>query len=210
MFDMGYNSAESKSEPGRPSKVLQLIEKYDLQTLGTELEQRWTAPQEDRDSLRDLAEYANQLVLRRVMTEAGMSPLAGEVENTYRLLTDDDVSRAKRTQAERRLEREGIDVETLRADFVSYQAVRTYLTKYRGAEYSTEERDRLQVEAEGLQQLTGRTETIARNKLERLHNADRLQLGEFTVSAPIRVFCTDCKERFDIVQLLDDGSCDCE
>lgn len=203
------DSEASNSGPGRPSKVPRLVEKYDLTTLGEDLERRWTAPDDERYSLRELAAYANQQVLRRVMVEAGLSPLDGEVENLYRLLTSDGVSRGSRIQAERRLERHGIDVDALRTDFVSYQAVRRYLTNERNAEYTTDERDQLEAEAQGLQRLMGRTETIARNKLERMQDTDRLTLGEFTVSAPIRVFCKDCGKRFDIVKLLSQGSCEC-
>lgn len=203
------NPEDSNPGPGRPSKVVQLIEKYNLPTLGEELEHRWTAPEDERDSLRDLAVYANQQVLRRAMTEAGLSPLDGEVANTYRLLTSDDVSQGPRTQAKRRLERDGIDVEALLDDFVSYQAVRTYLTKYRELEHTTEERDQLEAQAEAFQQIVGRTETMARNNLERLQETDKLTLGEFQVSAPIRVFCTECETRFEISKLLAQGSCEC-
>ena len=41
------------------SKVARLIKKYDLQGLGAELEQLWTAD-EDRKSLRELASYFDQ------------------------------------------------------------------------------------------------------------------------------------------------------
>lgn len=200
---------ESNSGPGRPSKVVQLIEKYNLPTLGEELEHRWTAPEDERDSLRDLATYANQQALRRSMIEAGLSPLAGEVENTYRLLTSDDVSPGNRTQAKRRLEREGIDVDTLLTDFVSYQAVRTYLTKYREVEHTTKEDDQRTVQAEAFQRIVGRTEAMARNNLKRLQETGQLTLGTFQVSASIRVFCTECGTRFDISKLLAQGSCEC-
>lgn len=200
---------KSNGGPGRPSKVVQLIENYTLPTLGEELEHRWTAPEDERESLRDLAAYANKQALRRAMTEAGLSPLDGEVENTYRLLTSNDVSRGDRTQAKRRLERDGIDIETLLDDFVSYQAVRTYLTKYREVEHTTEEHDQLAAQAEAFQRIVGRTETMARNNLDRLQETGQLTLGEFQVSAPIRVYCTECQTRFEISKLLASGSCEC-
>lgn len=194
---------------GRPSKVRQLVEEYDLEDLPEELERRWTAPGDERDSLRDLATYANQQALRRAMIDAGLTPLDGEVENTYRLLTDDAVSEGSRTQAERRLEREGIDVDALQEGFVSYQAVRTYLQTYREVEYTDTSGDGPDLDTEDLQRMVGRTETIARRKLERAQDADRVELGEYTVSAPVRVFCADCGSRFEIAKLLARGSCDC-
>ncbi len=51
------------------------------------------------------------------------------------MLTDDDVSSGARTKAVHRLERTGVDVERLEADFVSHRAMRTYLTAWRGAAY---------------------------------------------------------------------------
>lgn len=197
--------------PGRPSKVRQLMEKYDLPTLGADLESRWTAPEDERDSLRDLATYANQQALRHAMTEAGLTPLEGEVGNTYRLLTSDDVGQGARTQAERRLKRDGIDVDELRDDFVSYQAVRTYLRNYREVEHATatEQQDQLKAQAAAFQRIVGRTETMARTNLERLQETGQLTLGEFTVAAPIRVICTECETRFEISKLLDKGSCEC-
>lgn len=206
---MPTNSESSGSAGGRPSKVVQVIEEYDLSTLGDELEHRWTAPAAERESLRDLATYVNQQVLRQAMIDAGVTPLEGEVENLYRLLTAEDARDGSRTQAERRLEREGVDVETLRDRFVSYQAVRTYLQNYRNAEYEHPDRDRIEVETDALRRVAERTEAIARNKLDRLQDSGLISVGDVTVSAPIRVLCTDCDSRFDIEKLLARGSCDC-
>lgn len=62
-------------------------------------------------SLRELADYFNQQLLRAAMTDAGMQPLSGEVQNTYQLLTSEDVGEADQTRISRHLEREEIDVE---------------------------------------------------------------------------------------------------
>jgi len=120
---------------GRRRKVARLIDEYNLQGIGEELERLWTAD-DDRRSLRSLADLFNRRLLKISLEEAGVTSLDGEVENAYRLLDDDDVSGADRTRARRRLEREGVDVDTLQEDFVTYQAVRTYLKNYRGAEYN--------------------------------------------------------------------------
>lgn len=65
-----------------------------------------------------------------MLVNAGIQLLAGEVESLYRLLTADDIGAAEQTCARRRLEREGIDVQSLLSNFVSYQSVRTYLTNH--------------------------------------------------------------------------------
>lgn len=199
----------SGSGPGRPSKVKRLLEKYDLAGLGAELEARWTGATGDRSSLRDLAEYVNQQILRTTMENAGMEVLDGEVANTYRLLTDEDVSSGVRTQTERQLERHDIDVDALRADFVSYQAVRTYLKKHRNAEYTPEPTDQVRQAHQTVQQLVTRTETIATHKLEHLRETDRIELGDFRVSATVHVYCADCGTRYELGTLMDDRACEC-
>lgn len=208
-ISMPTNSDSSGSPGGRPGKVHQLIAEYELEDLGEELERRWTAPEDERESLRDLATYVNRQVLRRAMTDAGPSPLDGEVENFYRLLHSDDVGKGAREEARRRLEREGIDVDGVLDHFVSYQAVRTYLQNDRGVEYSSPDRDKLEADTEGLKRLAARTESIVLNTLEGLVATGRLSLGEFTVSVPIRITCKDCGSRFEVEKLLSRGSCDC-
>lgn len=200
---------EKTGTPGRRSKVVRLIDEYDLDGVGDQLERRWTAPGDDRMSLRVLADYFNRELLRSVMAEAGLQPLDGEVENTYRLLTDEGVTQADRTRAERRLEREGVDVETLRSDFVSYQAIRTYLKEYRDASYAADTRDRRTAERETAQRLRGRVLTVTDDGLDRLRRNGDIDLGEHRVFVEINVLCEDCGSQYGIEELLDRGGCDC-
>jgi len=197
------------SSRGRRSKVARLIDEYDLQGLGAELEQLWTA-EEDRKSLRELASYFNQQLLERALKEANVQYLEGEVENTYRLLTDDEVSSAESTRVQRRLERDGIDVDELKSDFVTYQAIRSYLKDHRGAEYTPAETDPLKREATNVQKLRGRMVSVTEGKLEQLRNSDELTLGEFRTLADIRVICEDCNTQFDVLDFLERGGCNCD
>lgn len=194
---------------GRRSKVARLIDEYDKDGLGEEMTRRWTA-EDDRWSLRDLADHFNQAILEAAMEAEGGQLLDGEAENTYRLLTNEDVGEADKTRARRRLQREGIDVETLLNDFVSYQAIRTFLTKHQGAEYTPDETDPLERETENVQQLRGRIDSVTKGKLEQLRDSDELTLGEFRTLVDVRVICEDCNGQFDVVELLERGGCDCE
>lgn len=195
---------------GRPSKVVRLIDRYGLDGLGAELEDLWTTErQSERKSLRELADYFNRRMLEKVLTETGSQPLDGEVENIYRLLEGADASAADRTRVERRLEREGIDVEALRSDFVSYQAIRTYLRKHRDAEYSPQTADRTEKALENIQRLRSRMVTVTESKLDQMKKGDELSLGETRVTVDVRVFCSDCGQQFDVGTLLDRGGCDC-
>ena len=109
----GQTSVETERGASMNSKVGRLIEKYDLTGMDDQLIDFWTSDDEDNRSLRELADYFNREILRAAMNEAGMTTLDGEIENTYRLLTAEDVSTGVRTQAETTLERNGIDIETL-------------------------------------------------------------------------------------------------
>jgi hypothetical protein len=195
--------------PGRDSKVAALIDRYGLEGIGAELERRWTAPEERRDGLRALAEEFNRRLLREAMVEAGMDPLKGEAANAYRLLTDDAVTSGTRTETEQRLRREGVDVDRLRGEFVSYQAIRTYLTEVRGASYDRPEGD--PGEARGsLERLIGRTAAVVERRLDRFRAAGDIALGSFRVRTTVTVYCEDCDSQYRATELLGRGGCDCE
>jgi hypothetical protein len=206
---MNQPDEPTASSRGRRSKVARLIDECDLQGLGAELEQLWTA-EEDRKSLRALAGYFNQQLLQQALEAAGVQYLDGELENTYRLLTDDEVSSAESTRVQRRLERDGVDVDELKGDFVTYQAIRSYLKDHRGAEYTPAETDPLEREATNVQKLRGRMVSVTEGKLEQLRASDELTLGEFRTLADIRVVCEDCNTQFDVLDLLERGGCNCD
>lgn len=205
---MGQPNNSPTSNRGRRSKVARHIEEYGLQGLGEELEQLWTA-EEDRQSLRELTTYFNQQLLRQALVDANVQSLDGEVENTYRLLTDDDVSTAETTRIRRRLERDGIDVDALESDFVTYQAIRNYLRDHRGTEYTEPKHDPLDREETNVQKLRGRMVSVIQGNVEQLRDNDELTLGEFQTIADIRIVCEDCNTQFDVLELLDRGGCHC-
>jgi hypothetical protein len=203
-------TSEDATGGGRRSKVQRLIEEYDLEGLGEELERAWTAEDADeRKSLRDLATSFNQRLLEQGLRDAGATVLDGEVENTYRLLTDEDVSPGEQTRTERQLEREGVDVEQLESDFVSYQAIRTYLKEHRGAEHTTADRDRREAAVETVQRLSTRLVNVAENRLEGLRSAGEISLGEFRVILDLRVICEDCGTQQDFTTLVKEDGCEC-
>jgi len=196
-----------KKHKKRP-KVARLIDEFDLHPIGEELEHLWTTTGDERRSLRDLAEYFNHQLLAEMMSTVGMQALDGEVENIYRLLTG-DVSKADRTRIERRLESEGVDVEKLLDDFVTYQAMRTYLREYRGAEYSASEGSRTENEKANLQRLRSRTAAVTETKFEQLRDGNHIDLGEFSTIVEITILCEDCGNQYDASTLLDRGACAC-
>ena len=92
-------------EPPCDCKVSRVAAAQGLAGVHGELERRWGA---DSDaSVRELAESFNRRVLRSGVERSGRTPLDGEIDNLYRLLTDDDVDAGNRTQAWERLRRDG-------------------------------------------------------------------------------------------------------
>lgn len=196
------------SRRGRKSKVARLIEEYDLEGIGEKMERRWTAD-DDRWSLRDLADHFNQTILEAALEVEGAQLLNGEVENTYRLLTDDDVAEADKTRVRRRLERDGIEVEDLLDDFLSYQAIRTFLTKHQDAEYTPDDTDPVETATESLQRLRSRSAQVTESRVTQLRDSGHLALGEARVTVDVRVLCEDCGSQFDIGELLARQGCNC-
>lgn len=192
-------------------KVERLIEKYNLTEIGKELEERWTRS-ENRQGLRQLADYFNQRLLQAALIQSEADPLEGEVENLYRLLTDDDVSSGVQIQTRNTIEQRGIDVDELEQDFVSYQSIYTYLTNHREVtppDETPSKQEQLDQRLDTIQRLKTRLTTITERSLQELVNADRLTLGNFNVLVTVRVQCTDCNTRLSVVDILSSGGCEC-
>ncbi len=192
------------------SKVARLIEEYGFdESFGDRLETLWTADRERRKSLRDLADLFNRRLLKARMTGAGMSTLDGEVDNIYRLLMADDVSSGTRVETRTRLERNGIDVDRLERDFVSYQAIRSYLKDYRDTEYVRDERDRTESVRQSIQRLRSRLRSVTETNLTQLRDTGRLVLGDYRLFIDVDVLCEDCGAQYGITELLERGGCNC-
>lgn len=194
------------------SKVASLIEEYDLHGLGDELVEFWTMDSDERKSLRELAIYFNKELLTKVLHQTTMETLDGEPSNYYRLLTDDSVSSGTRVQTENRLEQNGIDVDKLKADFVSRQAIHTYVSKERDAKYektANSDDERIENRLETIQRLKNRLVAVSNRILEELNNSNVISTGTTRVTVLIRVHCQDCEGQYPISELLTGGGCDC-
>ncbi|ELY43769.1 rod-determining factor RdfA [Natronorubrum tibetense] len=201
---------ERNRSPGPMPKVARLLEKYDLEGVGDELEAQWTHP-DDRKSLRALADSFNERLLRASLDAERIDTITEDVGHLYELLDRTTGSRGEQLQARRRLERDGVDVETLVDDFVSYGAIRSYLTSYRDASLpETTDGDVRRTERNAIEGLRQRTVAVTESKLARLRNTDRLDIGSHRVLANVQVVCEDCHSQYDISELLEAGGCDCD
>lgn len=187
-------------------KVDKVIEKRDLVGLDEELRRRRT---EDEASLRDLEAYFNKRVLADELRTQRVETLQGEVENTYRLLTSDDVTTGARTEALDRLERSGVDTDALLSEFVSYQTMRSHLRDCLQIDTSRESTiDRSDAE-DTVFSLVSRTESVIDQTLSRLRSAAELRTGELDLAINVRVACEECGREYPVSQLLDRGHCAC-
>lgn len=195
----------------RQTKVERDIDEYGLAGIESTLVRRWTDDRGDRWSLRDLADFFNERLLEAALRQVGEQPLDGEVENYYRLLTTDDVSAGTRTEARRQLEQAGLDVDELQSDFVSHQAIHTYLTTRQDVSYEpSTEAERIESARTTLRRLESRTESVTENTLGGLRDADVLDIANFSVLASVSVVCEDCGTQYDVESVLEQGGCDCQ
>lgn len=199
----------STTRSAQTGKVARLLTAYDLTEMGKELEIAWTHP-DDPVSLRDLAARFNQRLLEAAMKDTGWTPLDGEVENMYRLLTADDVSPGASTEARRGLERADIDVDQLETDFVSRQAIHTYLTKVRGVTNQSSDEDPVTNARTYLRHLQQRTATITDSRLTQLRDTGHLSVNSPRVLVDVQILCEDCGQQYSLEDMFTAGSCACE
>lgn len=196
----------------RRSKVSRMIDKYALDGMEDRLPRSWRGEDEPQRSLRELADYFNRELLNAAMSGAGFEPLKGELANMYRLLTDDAVTAADRTEAETKLSRAGLDVETLRQDFVSHQAIHTYLRKHREVEPPTSREppaELVRKRSQTIQRLRNRLVAVTERTFGSLRDAGHLTLGSFEVFATVTVHCNECDTSHDVVDVLNQRGCEC-
>lgn len=192
----------------RDNKVARVIDEYDLEGWGQRLEDRWTGTDGERESLRDLAESLNQAVFQAALIRSEISMTERDAVSAFETLTDDSVSRADRLRKERELDREGLDVDAVRSDFVTHQTIHTYLTDVRETSLSETpvQPDR---EAESIQRLQGRATAVVESTLDRLIGRDALADREYGVFADIQIVCEDCGTSYDADELIREGGCTC-
>lgn len=142
------------------------------------------------------------------MTDAGMQSIDGEADNTYRLLTESDVSEGAHVECRRRLERAGIDVEELTDEFVTYQAIRTYLKDIREAEYE-QSRASPDTVQQRIQRLAGRTATVAESQIEQLQTNGAVDVGSFRMLVDVQLYCEEYHTQYDVADFLERGGCEC-
>ena len=196
--------------PPPNSKVARVIDSYELDDIGSWLENKWTGNGEERMSLRDLADEFNKAVLEAAISDASTVTTTSDVESTYSVLYGDDVSSAEKIRKQRELEREGVDVEQVLNDFVTHQAIHTYLTKYRDVELPDHSESLVERKIDTVDRLQGRTVAVSQSALESVVDAGEVSDRNYELLVDIRVVCTDCGATYSLGELLRQGGCDCD
>jgi len=192
---------------GANTKVARVIREYDLDGMGARLETAWVGETGERTSLRDLADEFNEAVLEAALRETGVSSLNVSVSDTYESLRGD--SGPSVTRARRRLEREGIDVNAVTEDFVTHQAIHTYLTQERDASLPARDDDMADRKVETIEKLQGRVSAVAESAISSLANAGELDRDDYDVLVDVRAVCHNCGADAPVGELIRRGGCSC-
>lgn len=192
------------------SKVARLLSGYEIEEFGAELEAKWTSDGVERLGLRKLADLFNKRLLEEQMREGGMRTLDQDIDQIYENLTSDDVSSGVSSDTRVKLEENGIDIDALESDFVTYQAIRTYLKEWRGAEYhGLSDEEKIAKDIESIRRLTTRTRSVTEERIQKLRTADRIDVDEFEILLSLQILCQRCGTQYAIDEFLRDGGCDC-
>lgn len=189
------------------TKVARVIREYDLDGMGANLEAAWTGEAGERTSLRDLADEFNEAVLEATLREASVSSLSVDISGTYEALQGE--SGLSVTRARRRLEREGIDVDGLTSNFVTHQAIHTYLKQERKASLPAADDNMADRKVETIEKLQGRVSAVTESAISSLANADELDRGNYNVLVNVRAICPNCGADAPVEELIQRGSCGC-
>lgn len=205
------NTDGSTGSRGKRSKIRSNVGKYGLEGIEAEILARRRGEKGEEESLRDLADFFNVRILEAALEETGTRPLQGEIENLYRLLTGEDVSKGMGIEARDRLARQGIDFEEIESDFISYQSINRYLKnneEYDPSDHSSQKRDEGTLR-DRLFKLQSRMLTVTQSTLGQFTKRDGFSLGEFDVYVTVSVSCRDCGTTKSLTELLDDSGCEC-
>jgi hypothetical protein len=192
---------------GANTKVARVIREYDLDGMGAQLETSWTGEGGERTSLRDLADEFNKAVLEAALRDGGGSSRSVDVSSTYNALRSESGSKA--TRARRRLERAGITVDKLTGDFVTHQAIHTYLKREREASLPAADDDIVDRKVETIEKLQGRVSAVVESTITSLANADELDRDNYDVLVDVRTVCPNCGADAPVGELLRQGGCGC-
>lgn len=197
----------------RESKVNNLIKKYGLSQMEDYLVSSWLGESREKYSLRRLSREFNKSIVKSALKSAGMEPLDQDVESIVGILKDTTASSGVKTQMRNRLDNNGINPQELEDDFVSHQAIHTYLTKYLGVELPSNKQSsdsRRKSAEKTVQRLQGRSQAVLESTMDSLNDSNDISICDYDIFVDMTIRCKECGDSYGVDQLLQNGACSCE
>lgn len=213
----GDFGSSSESENERPAseddcccKYTRVARSYGITAKVQRFGEEWQDP--DGMSLRTIAREYNKTVLQRVLREVDEPPLSGEVDNLYGLLNgDDDISKGAQKRAEDRLRKFEVNVDQLKADFISYRTVDRHFKECEGREKrERDDEDSTTVAINRIRRMQSRLEAVAEKTVLESAAEETVSEGDFDVSVGVTVTCRDCNQQYLVSEYLEEGCSECQ
>lgn len=197
------------SEPVCSCKVGTVAKRWELDGIHGELERQWT---EAGTSIRTLTEQFNRRVLRAGFEASDRTPIDGEIDNLYRVLTGEEIDAGSRTQARERLRRNDVPIEELEGQFVSHQTLYRHLRNCLAVTHEADDRttaELIDTWRDRIRALQARTGSVTERGVSQLSDGDAVDIGDFDVLVEVNVICNDCGEFYELETFLDGRTCGC-
>lgn len=183
-----------------------MLDQYDMGRYEERLVDQWQTDGPGRKGYRQLAKWFNVLLLRREMDRAGLSTLGDEPESKYQRLQSGEPI-AEEVAAE--LANQGVPIDQIRDDFVSYGVIRTHLKDCLNEEISLSSGE---WELEAIEIAQGHAKQKISEAVRSLRNKEDLKAGGKThVSVAAEIECEACHTRVPAMRAIRRGYvCDCD
>lgn len=176
-------------ESSHGCKVCRILDERDLNYYDERLLSEWQG--EERKGYRQLARWLNVTLLRREMDRAGLSTLGDEAESKYERLQEGGATADEVTDI---LRREGVAIDELRDDFVSYGVIRKHLKECLGAEYEPEQSS--EWEQDAIEIARSHAHDKIENAVRSMVNKGKLTASDdITLHIDVELECEECQTR---------------
>lgn len=184
-------------------KVCRVLADRNLTGYDDKLVRQWTGKDGERKGYRALAQWLNVSFLHEEMARAGLSTRGDEPESKYHRLSGTDEVVAH--EVHQLLLDEGLPMESIERDFVSYGVVRKHLKDCLGAK--REKASQSPWHREAIEYTTDMAQRKVEDAVRAAYNRGALSAGKKpTVSVSIAVSCPDCGEQRDVLSAIEGGA----
>lgn len=163
---------------------------------------------EEGTSLRNLARFVNIQILDTILSDTE-ADIVGNPSSIYDAISDENVPINRRVMITDQLQTQGIDVDELRGDFVSYQTVRRHFQDCMGIPTDRQGVDSVDEAREVIEWSQERHENILERTLGRLHRKGIVHFGDPTIRSSLTISCDDCGEIYGLEEFLTEKACKC-